>query len=460
MISGVKLLTDVTPLRAVPPFRRLWTGSTLSQVGGSMTTFAITLQVYETTGSTAAVGAIGVAVLIPMLAIALPGGSLADLMDRRKLILVMTIGQATVSALLFAQALLLAPPLRASSPAGGHGAGHDAAWLWVVYVLVAASSALSAINAPARRAIIPALVPADQLKAALALNRVGFQVMLIAGPALAGLVAGAFGLKACYLIDTVSFAGALYGVGRLPAMPPASTGTRLQPRAHLRQIASGLSFIGRTPALAGAFLTDVSATFFALPVSLFPAVNALRFGADPRVLGLFTASIGVGGMVSAVLSGPITRVSRQGLGMLVSASAWGLSFAVFAISGTLWLTLAALAVAGAADTFTVVFRGIIVAAVTPDELRGRVSAADYVVGAGGGELGSLESGVLGSLTTPVISALSGGLLAVAATVVIAAALPGFRHYRTERGPGAPLEPQQGAGATSLANTGSTDAVPG
>jgi len=135
----------------------------------------------------------------------------------------------------------------------------------------------------------------------------------------------------------------------------------------------------------------------------------------------------------------------------VSVTAWGLSFAVFAISGTLWLTLVALAVAGAADTFTVVFRGIIVQAVTPDDLRGRVSAADYIVGAGGGQLGSLESGVLGSLTTPVVSALSGGLLTVAATVVIGVALPAFRHYRTDRGPGA----AEGAGATPAA-----DAVPG
>ena len=441
----MKLLTGITPLRAAPAFRRLWIGSTLSQVGGSMTTFAITLQVYETTGSTAAVGALGVASLVPMLAIALPGGSLADFMDRRKLALATTVGQTAVSALLFVQALLLS----------GHR--HGANWLWIVYALVVASSALTAINEPARRAIIPALVPADQLKAALALNRVSFQVMLIAGPALAGLIAAAAGLKGCYLLDAVSFAGALYGVGRLPALPPprgqgtGPAGARFHPRAHLRQVASGLSFIGHTPALMGAFVTDVSATFFALPVSLFPAINALRFGGDPRTLGLFTAAIGVGGLVSAVLSGPIARVSRQGLGMLVSVTAWGLSFAVFAISGTLWLTLVALAVAGAADTFTVVFRGIIVQAVTPDDLRGRVSAADYIVGAGGGQLGSLESGVLGSLTTPVVSALSGGLLTVAATVVIGVALPAFRHYRTDRGPGA----AEGAGATPAA-----DAVPG
>jgi MFS family permease len=418
----VRLLADITPLRTVPAFRRLWIGSALSQAGGSMTTFAITLQVYDATRSTAAVGAIGVATLVPMLVIALPGGSLADSTDRRTLILAATACQAVVSVLLFTQALFLT----------GEGTGHDAGWLWVVYVLVAASSALAAVGLPARRAIIPALVPAGQLTAAVALNRVAFQVTLIAGPALAGLITGAVGLRGCYLADAVSFAGALYGAGRLPAMVPAAApapGKRFHPRAHLWQVASGLAFIGRSQALAGAFLTDVSATFFALPLSLFPAINALRFGGDPRILGLFPAAIGVGGMVSAVLSGPVAKVSRQGLAMLASASAWGLALAVFAISGTLWLTLAALAVAGAADTVTVVFRGVIVQRVTPDDLMGRVSAADYIVGAGGGELGSLESGVVGSLTTPVISAFSGGLLTVAAAVVIGACLPAFRRYR-------------------------------
>jgi MFS family permease len=134
-------------------------------------------------------------------------------------------------------------------------------------------------------------------------------------------------------------------------------------------------------------------------------------------------------MVTAVLSGPVKHVSRHGLAMLVCVAAWGGGFALFAVAPSLWLTLLALAVAGAADTFTVVFRGVIVQAVTPDEFRGRVNAADYVVGAGGGQLGSLEAGLVGSLTTPVISALSGSLATIAGAIAIGAALPGFRRYR-------------------------------
>jgi MFS family permease len=414
----VRLLTDITPLRENPTFRRLWIGATLSQVGTSMTLFAIMLQVFDATHSTVATGAIGVVTLIPMLIIALPGGSLADRYDRRKLILITTTGQMATSALLFLQALLT------------RGAG----WLWLVYALVAAQSAVSAINQPARRALIPSLVSPAQLPAATALNRISIQAMLIAGPALAGVVTGAFGLKGCYLADAVSFAAAFYGIDRMPAAVAASKISSPQ-RSQLSLTAEGLIYIWRNEVLAGAFLTDVNATFFGLPLSLFPAINALRFGGDPRTLGLFSAAIGVGGMVSAVLSGPVGRMSRQGLVMLVSVSVWGLGFAVFAVSARLWLTLLSLGVAGAADTFTVVFRGIIVQQVTPEELRGRVYAADYVVGAGGWQLGGLEAGVVGSLTSPAISALSGGLLTIAGAVVIAAALPGFRRYQRQ-----PTEP--------------------
>jgi MFS family permease len=405
----VKLLTDITPLREIPAFRRLWLGSMLSSLGSAMTMFAVPLQVYDMTHSTTAVGALGVATFVPMLVIALPGGTLADRFDKRKLVLVTAVCQTAVSALLFTQAAL------------------GLNWLWLMYALQAASSAISAINQPARRTFIPALVPAERRTAAMALNRIVMQTAMMAGPALAGVVAAGFGVKGCYLIDTVSFAGSFYGVSGIPAM--LASKTHGPGRSNLALTVAGLSFIGRSQVLVGAFLTDANATFFALPVSLFPAINAERFGGDPRTLGLFTAAIGVGGMVTAVLSGPVTRASRHGLVMLTTVAVWGAAFAVFAVAPSLWLTLLALGVAGAADTFTVVFRGVIVQAVTPEEFRGRVNAADYLVGAGVGQIGSLESGVVGSLTTPETSALAGGVVTILGTVALGAALPGFRRYR-------------------------------
>lgn len=408
----MRLLTDVTPLRDNPAFRRLWIGTTLSGVGSSMTGWANTIQVWQATHSTTATGAIAIASLVPMLVIALPGGSLADSVDRRTLVLVMTGCSTAVSALFFADALL----------------ARTAGWVWLVYALVAVSSAIGAVNLPASRAFIPALVAHGQLPAAMSLNRIAFQATLITGPALAGVVSGAFGVRGCYLVDVLSFAGSCYGVARLPAQPPKGK-TVAPERSQLFLIREGLAYIGRNRVLAGAFIADVNATFFGLPLSLFPAINDERFGGDLRILGLFTAAIGAGGMVTAVLSGPVNAMPRPGLAMLVAVSAWGAAFATFAVARSLWLTLLALAAAGAADSFTVIFRGIIVQRVTPEELRGRVNAADFVAGAGGGQLGSLESGVVASVTSPEISALAGGLLTIAGALAIAAAIPAFRRYR-------------------------------
>jgi MFS family permease len=404
-----RLLADISPLRESPAFRRLWAGTTLSAVGGALTMFAVPLQVYDITRSPFAVGAIGVAQMVPTITIGLVGGVIADTVDRRKLVLLASTGSAVVSGGLAAQAF-----------AGMHS-------VWLLYALVAASSALNAISMPARQTFVPSLLPAGQLAAGLALVRLSFQIMLTVGPALAGLIAATphLGLPACYLIDAATFTCALYGVGRLPALRPAA----MAHRPGRRAVADGVRYIHRSRILAGAFLADLNATIFGLPVALFPAINAERFGGNPRTLGLFTAAIGAGGLASAALSGPVARISRPGRAMLCTVTIWGAAFAGFAMAATLWLTLSLLAAAGAADTFTVIFRGTIVQSATPDEFRGRVTAADYVVGAGGSQLGNVEAGALASLTSPTISALSGGLLTIVGAVVIGLALPAFMRYR-------------------------------
>ena len=410
MAERRRLLADLTPLRESAAFRRLWAGTTLSSVGSSLTGFAVMLQVYDLTRSSFAVGAIGVAQMVPTLTVGLVCGPVVDALDRRRLVLATSTCLALVSAALAVLAF-----------AGPH-------LLWPLYALVAVQSAISAVDRPARGTFVPALLPPGQVAAGLALNRVSFQIMLTVGPALAGLIAAAphLGLRACYLTDMVSFTAALYGIARLPAMRP-DTPARPGPRA----VAEGFGFIRRSQVIGGAFLADLNATVFGLPVALFPAINAERFGGDPRTLGLLTTAIGIGGLASTAFSGPVSHVVRQGRAMLVTVAVWGAAFAGFAVAPGLWLTLSLLAVAGAADAFTVVFRGAIVAATTPDQLRGRVMAADYVVGAGGGQLGSLEAGALASLTTPVISAAAGGLATVAGAVAIGLAMPAFTRYRRD-----------------------------
>ena len=411
MPRGRRLLADISPLRESPAFRRLWAGTAMSAVGSALTMFAVPLQVFDITRSPFAVGAIGIAQMIPTITIGLVGGVIADAVDRRKLVLITTTVSVAVSGALTAQAF----------------AGLRSVWL--LYSLVAVSASLSAINAPARQTFFPSLLSADQLTAGLALNRLSFQIMLTVGPALAGVIAGTphLGLPVCYLVDAASFACSLYGVARLPALRPSAAARRPGPRA----VADGVRYIRQSQILPGAFLADLNATIFGLPIALFPAINAERFGGNPRTLGLFTAAIGVGGLVSAVLSGPVGHIRRQGRAMLCAVAIWGAAFAGFAVAPTLWLTLSLLAIAGAADTFTVVFRGTIVQSTTPDEFRGRVTAADYVVGAGGGQLGNVEAGALASLTSPTISALSGGLLTVAGALAIGLALPVFARYTSK-----------------------------
>ena len=429
-----RLLPDFRPAREHPAFRRLLAGDLLSALGGSMTSFAVVLQVWDLSRSSLAVGLLGLT-FVPLLVVGLLGGSIADVVDRRKLALVISVSLMAVSAMFAAQAY------------AGFGR------LWLLYVLAMMQAALQALGAPARRTFLPRLVPPEQLTAAIALNTLSGRITMLFGPALAGLVAAAWGLQACYAIDTVSFVASLYATARLPAMRPAGPaagqpaagqggpgqGGPGRSRPSLRATAEGLRFIRRRPVLVAAFLTDLDAMLLGLPVALFPALNAARFGGSPRTLGLLITAVGVGGLLSAVVSGPAARVNRQGRGMLAGTMIWGAAIACFGLAGTLPLALLALAVAGAADTLTVTFRASMVQAVTSDEFRGRVSSVEYIIGAGGGPLGNVEAGTVASLTTPAVSAVSGGLGCLALVVLIGLFFPAFTRYQAR--PAAPLPPR-------------------
>ena len=405
------MLPDFGPAREHPAFRRLLTGGLLSSLGSSMTSFAVVLQIWELSRSSLAVGLLGLT-FIPVLVVGLLGGSIADAVDRRKLALVTSAGLMAVSAAFAGQAYA------------------RSGQLWLLYALAMVQAVLQAVSAPARRTFTPQLVPPGQLTAAIALNTLAGRITMLFGPALAGLVAAAWGLKTCYAVDAVSFVVALYATARLPAMPPwprshAESG-RSQP--HLRAIAEGLRFIRRQPVLVAAFLLDLDAMLLGLPVALFPALNAAHFGGSPRTLGLLNAAVGVGGLLSAVLSGPAARVSRQGRGMLAGTMIWGAAIACFGLTASLPLALAMLAVAGAADTLTVTFRASMVQAVTLDEFRGRVSSVEYIIGVGGGPLGNIESGTVAALSAPAVSAVSGGLGCLAISALIGLLYPAFARY--------------------------------
>lgn len=401
-------LVDITPLRSSPVFRRLWIGRACSGLGSQMTLVAVMYQVWQMTHSAVWAGAVGLAQAIPLMAFGLFAGSVIDRVDRRRFYLITTTGQAVCSVLLAVQGFF------GNLPVIG------------VLLLVSVQSCFVAGGGPASRTFLPRLLPADQLAAGLALERIAFQGAMLVGPALGGLVLGWLDVSGCYLVDAVTFGLAFYGAFGLPPMRPQGNGSR----PGLHGVLDGLAFVARNPVVRGALLTDLAATVLSMPISLFPVVNAERFGNDPRTLGLFLSAIAVGGVVASVFSGAFTRMTRPGLAMLGGAAAWGAAITLFGLSPTPWLGFAFLALAGAADTVSVVSRSTIVQLHTPDELRGRVAAAEQIIGQGGPDVGNLRGGLVAGATSATAALVSGGLLCVAAVVLIGATTRGLRRYST------------------------------
>lgn len=412
----MKALVDIRPLRSNAVFRRLWIGGNLSGLGGQLTTVAVLYQAWQLTSSPIGVGAVGLAKAIPMVVFGLVGGALADAVDRRRLVLLTTVGQVVVAALLAGQAL------------AGLGS-----W-WVLLGLVALQATFAALGAPAGRTFAVRLLPADQVQAGIALTHLSFQLSMLVGPALGGVIVGQWGVSACYLIDAVTFGAALYGVFGLPALRPLGEAAA---RPGVRAIWEGWRFVFGRPVLLGALLTDVLATVLAMPVAMFPVINAERFGDRPETLGLFLSAIAAGGIAAGTASGAVTRTGRPGVVMLCSAGVWGAGLASFGLAPALWLALACLVVAGAADTLSVISRGAILQLETPDSHRGRVSAAEHVIGVSGPDLGNFRAGLVASVTSGPFALVSGGLLCLAGVVLVALFNHSLRLFRAALESGKP-----------------------
>jgi MFS family permease len=407
-----RLLVDITPARESVAFRRLLIGGVLSGIGGQMTNYAVLLQVYELTRSSLNVGIVELANGLPMIVAALLSGPLADAVDRRKIVLITYLIQTAVSATLAVQAF----------------AGLDQVWL--LYLLVGVQGMVAGVASPARRTFMPSLLRRDQLSAGAALQTLVMHGSVLVGPTLAGIITAAFGLKVCYLLDAVSFTFSIYAAARLPRMPVAGH----EDRPGLRSLGEGLRFIVSRRMILGVLLADMSATLLGMPIALFPAINAERFGGHAQTLGLMISAVAVGGLLGSALSGPASRVRRQGLGMLVAGAAWGAGLAVFGWCGAFWMAFISLAFAGAADVTSVVLRTALVQGLTPDNLRGRVFAAEFAVGAGAPALGNFRAGAVASLTSPTTSAVSGGLSVVAGAALIGLFIPALLTYRTAPDP--------------------------
>lgn len=432
-MSARGALIDLAPLRDSQPYRRFWAGGLLAGLGAQIAVVAVLFQVWEMTRNPFWVGAIGVAQAVPMIVMGLVGGPVADVLDRRRVALWSTAGQTLAALALAAQLVLGAYPLP------------------LLLGLLSLQTACGALGAPARRTFTVRLLPRRLVPAGIALHMISFQAAMLVGPALGGLLIGATSPALCYLVNAVALLVSWWTVRLLPPMPPeparspgpvAEPGTPAAPDPATAPPRSGAAYLGRVwrrtrrgtvmigegvrmvrrdPVLRGSFLLDLAATLLAFPVALFPMVNQSLFGGDPRTLGLFLTCVAVGGVGAGLASGLVTRATRLGVVQLLAVGVWGgalLVFGLAALGGSAWAALAALVLAGAADTVSVTSRAAMVQLATPDSHLGRVTAVEHVIGVAGPDVGNARAGLVAGLTTPAWSALLGA----AACLLVSAAV--------------------------------------
>jgi MFS family permease len=401
------LLLDLTPLRG-REFRLLFLGQLVSFFGSMITFVALPFQMYDLTGSTFAVGALGACEFVPIVTVALVSGALADAFDRRLLVLVSELGSAAVMAGLVANSLL------------------DDPHTWVLFVCATVLAGFYALLRPPLDALVPRVVPREQMKAAMALEWVRGNVGMIAGPALGGVLIAAFGVTLTFGIDLATFLISLGFLSAMRASPPAPGAER----ASLRSIAEGLRYARGRPELMGTYLVDINAMFFGMPQALFPAIAAGYGGAE--VLGLLYAAPAAGSIVVALFSGWTRQVHLHGRAVALAACGWGLAIIGFGFAGVLWLALACLALAGGMDAISGLFRSVIWNETIPDRLRGRLAGVEMISYTSGPTLGNFEAGAVASIAGVRTSIVSGGVMCVVGTGVVLALIPTFWRYDARR----------------------------
>ncbi|WP_431963841.1 MFS transporter [Nocardia sp. bgisy134] len=419
----MKLLADTTPLRN-PDYRRLWTTNIVTVIGAQLSVVAVPQQIFQITGSSGYVGLSGLFGLVPLILFGLWGGALADVMDRRKLMVITTAGTGVTAVLFWAQA----------------AAGLDN--VWVVLVLFAVQQAFFAVNQPTRSAAISRILPPEQLAAASSLSMTVQQVGAIAGPVLAGALIPLIGLSTLYLVDAIALLVTLWAVWRLPAFPPTGD-TR---RAGFRTVLDGFTYLATQRILLASFLVDVIAMVFGMPRALFPQIAHETFG-DPAsggvALGLLFAAMSAGAVLGGVFSGWIPRIRRQGLAVIVCIALWGVAMVgfglavglagqLFGLGVWLWIAVAFLAFGGAVDMVSAALRTTMLLTVATDEMRGRLQGVFIVVVAGGPRVGDVAHGFAAAGLGTAVAAAGGGVLVVIGVVLAALAFPAFVRYRVAR----------------------------
>ena len=391
-----RFVVDITPLRRYRQFRRLWAGQVVSGLGSQLTLVAVSFQAFDLTRSTLVVGLIGLVQLGPLLAGALWGGTLADAMDRRKVLILTQLAMASAIGGLVVNASLTHPAV------------------WPLFVCTGVAAGFQGVDWPARRAALPMLVEAPDVTAAIALQTSIQQLALVAGPALAGVLIATIGLSAVFGIDVATFGVALVAALSLPALAPSGGGTPM----GLRSMAEGFRHLRGQKLLSATYWIDLNAMIFGMPRAVFPALGTGLFGGGAGVVGLLYAAPGAGALVGSLFTGWCSRVRHQGRAIAACVVIWGTTIAVFGVVPVLWIGLTLLAVAGAADVVSAVFRQAVQQRTVPEHLQGRLSGTFFAVVAGGPRLGDAETGLAAAIGGPQFAVWSGGLACVVGVGVL------------------------------------------
>jgi MFS family permease len=402
LVSRVAI--DLGPLRRHRDFRLLFIGQTASYFARMIATVAVPYQVYQQTHSTLAVGLLELIAFFPLLTLGLVGGAFADAHDRRRIVLLSEAGFGGAAVFLLLNSLLRHPLLPA------------------VFLLEIIGAALYALQRPSLDALLPRLVPREEMTAAAALGTLRGTVPMIVGPAVGGLVIAAAGLPAAYAVYVMTLLVSLLALLTMGASPPPVEAA--PPSLH--RILEGVRYARGRPDLLGTYLVDMVAMFFGMPLALFPAVADHLGG--PAVLGLLTSAPAVGSFLASTSSGWTRHVYRHGRAIVIAASVWGIAIAAFGLAPSLWSALVCLAVAGAGDTVSGIFRSAIWNQTIPDSLRGRLAGIEMISYTSGPSLGNFEAGAVAAAWGVRFSVVSGGVLCLAGAAACAVLLPGLWSY--------------------------------
>ena len=409
------LAIDFTPLKRYPDFRRLWLSGLISYFGSMFTYVALPFQVKQLTGSYLAVGLIGLVEIIPLVVFGLYGGVLADHMDRKRMIWATEFAALFLSTILLINSLLPSPKLA------------------VIYIVAALFSAVDGLQRPSADAILPRLVEHKDLPAASALMSLRWQMGMITGPSLAGVLISIAGVSAGFILDILTYVLALFILIRVKNVPPMKESEK----PSFSSLVAGVKYATSRKDLMGTYLVDLAAMFFAMPTALFP-FWAEQVGA-PWALGLFYAAGTIGSILVTLTSGWVKSYTKHGRAIFLAALGWGVAITLAGVTNNLFLILLFLILAGASDMVSALFRSTLWNQSIPDEFRGRLAGVELISYSVGPLGGQTRAGFTAELTSLRTSVISGGLLCIGFVTLFSSLLPDFRKYDSETNKFAILE---------------------